>query len=219
METKEMTGLRVKALESVIPALDPKDRGFAQSLVDQWNKHNRLSDKQIPWVTKLVARAERKDLPAETTDVGTFKGVLDLFKTASQHLKYPKITVVVHDQEVQLSVAGPNAKAPGTVNVTDGKPFGQNQWFGRVHPDGKWERGHKVDDEQAEEIKTLLQEFSEHPAETAGKYGKLTGRCCFCNSGLTDEHSTGVGFGPVCAKNYGLTAQWKAASNLLKEAA
>ena len=217
MDVIELTGLKVTALKSVIPELAVSDQGFAQSLVQGWETKHRVSDKQMYWIEKLILRAERKHDPETAAiAVGTFDGVLKLFQTAAQHLKYPKITLQTADaQVVQLSVAGKSAKVPGTVNVTDGKPFSQNLWYGRVHPDGKWERGHKVTDEQAKEVQSLLTELSQDPAGVAGKYGKLVGRCCFCNSNLTDEHSTGAGFGPVCAANFGLSAQWKAANGSL----
>lgn len=38
----------------------------------------------------------------------------------------------------------------------------------------------------------------------AALHGKMTGKCCFCNSPLIDQKSTDVGYGPVCAKHYGL---------------
>lgn len=219
MDVQELTGLKVKALAASIKGMGVKDQEFAKSLVNGWEKYHRLSDKQLYWVEKLIIRVERLNDPETAAiEVGAFDGVLKLFKTAAEHLKYPKITLQTTDaQVVQLSVAGKSAKAPGTVNVTDGKPFGVNLWYGRVHPDGKWERGHKVTDEQAKEVQSLLTELSADPAGTAGKYGKLVGRCCFCNSNLTDEHSTGAGFGPVCAKNYGLSAQWKAANTNLAQ--
>lgn len=41
-------------------------------------------------------------------------------------------------------------------------------------------------------------------AAAAKEYARLFGRCCFCNRGLIDERSTEVGYGPSCAKAYGL---------------
>lgn len=44
------------------------------------------------------------------------------------------------------------------------------------------------------------------PAGYAKKYGRLTGRCCFCRIQLTNETSLSVGYGlcEICAGNYGL---------------
>lgn len=41
-------------------------------------------------------------------------------------------------------------------------------------------------------------------AEQAAAFGKLVGRCCFCSHAIDTPESTAVGYGPVCASNYGL---------------
>ena len=51
---------------------------------------------------------------------------------------------------------------------------------------------------------SILAQLATQPAQLAAKHGKLTGHCCFCNSELSDEKSTNVGYGPVCAKRWGL---------------
>jgi len=104
-----------------------------------------------------------------------------------------------------LSVAGPAARLPGTVNLTDGKPYGQNTWFGRVDPaTGAWEPSSKVDAQTTTAITALLANFAKDPAKVASLYGKLTGNCCFCSRDLTDQRSVSVGYGPICAGHYGL---------------
>ncbi len=54
----------------------------------------------------------------------------------------------------------------------------------------------------------LLVEFIESPSTVAARYGRLTGRCCFCSKELTDERSVSAGYGPVCAIKFGL--EWGA---------
>jgi len=115
--------------------------------------------------------------------------------------------------KIQLAKAGDRAKFPGTINVTDGGRYGDNQWFGRIHRDGKFEAGRDATDA----ITEVLQQFAADPAGYAAKYGRTTGNCCFCQKTLTDAKSTGVGYGPVCAKNYGL-AWGKAAPAALEPA-
>ena len=41
-------------------------------------------------------------------------------------------------------------------------------------------------------------------AEQAAQLGHLTGRCVFCSRKLTDDRSTEVGYGPICADREGL---------------
>jgi hypothetical protein len=42
------------------------------------------------------------------------------------------------------------------------------------------------------------------PAKAASEYGRLTVHCCFCSLPFTDARSTAVGYGRICAGNYGL---------------
>ena len=54
------------------------------------------------------------------------------------------------------------------------------------------------------EIINKLENFGQNPAESARLYGRLTGKCCFCNRNLTDARSVVVGYGPICARHYRL---------------
>jgi hypothetical protein len=137
-------------------------------------------------------------------DVGSFDGVIELFKTAGKNLPYPKIWLKVEGKPIMLAVAGANSKAPGTINITDGRPFGQNTWYGRVTPQGVWERSQQAQGSMMTSLTAFLAELSTTPAETASKYGKLTGNCMFCRKPLTDGRSTEVGYGKKCASNYAL---------------
>lgn len=49
-----------------------------------------------------------------------------------------------------------------------------------------------------------LSEDDKLTAEKAAAFGKLYGVCVFCGLTLTNEASIEVGYGPVCAENYGL---------------
>lgn len=198
----------VEKLASGISKLPTKDQYFASSLVSQFKSKGSLSAKQEYWVEKLASQldaspTDKADKP--TIAVGDFSGVIALFNQARKHLKHPKIVLQLpNGSPIALSVAGQASKAPGTVNVTDGKPFGLNVWYGRVTPDGVWEVSHKADSSTQKEIAVLLAKLSADPARVAAQYGKLTGSCCFCQSKLTDKRSTKVGYGPVCAKHFGL---------------
>jgi hypothetical protein len=88
----------------------------------------------------------------------------------------------------------------GQLMVTDGESFGQNIFYGRIDQAGIFDERDKV----TQEVRDVLSELSNDPAGTASKYGKLTGNCCFCHRQLEDERSTAVGYGPICAKHFGL---------------
>lgn len=196
---------QVQELLKVVHTLSDNDRRFAESLISQFNSRGRLSSKQMFWVNKLTDRAKHPEqhtcCAKQTEHVGDFKGVLELFRRAAQHLKYPKIRLQTNNRKpVVLNVAGPKSRYAGQVNVTDGGPYGDNTWYGRIDEQGEWTVSNAGDNDVAD----VLRRLADDPAETAAEYGRLTGRCCFCNTALEDERSTSVGYGPVCAKNYGL---------------
>lgn len=170
---------------------------FAVSLCRQFDRNGALSELQWGCITNMIERANR---PTITLD---FAAIIALFNLAADSLKYPKIALALRDgTDVVLSRAGIRASRPGTINVTNGRRYGDddNVWYGRIELDGTFQDSQAATDE----LRTLLVAFSADPSGVAAAYGKLTGNCCFCRRGLTDERSTDVGYGPVCAKNYGL---------------
>jgi hypothetical protein len=211
--------MRIEALSDALVKLSPRDRTFGADLIEGFSRRKTLSDKQWYWVETLTTRATQPAPERKTESVGDFGGVIRLFERAKQKLKFPKITLQVGALPVQLSLAGQKSQHPGTVNVTDGGPYGANLWFGRVDQAGVWTQGLRATAQETESVRSFLQAFSKDPAGTAKQHGRLTGRCCFCNTKLTDDRSTAAGFGPVCAKNFGLDAEWKAATAFLAAAA
>ncbi len=152
---------------------------------------------------EAVALPKPEAKALDTVEVGDLAGVYELFEKARQHLKFPKVVLMLPSGGIlKLSVAGPKAKKPGTINVTNGAAFGVGKWFGRILQSGTMEQGRR--DQPTSEMIDLLRMFAKAPADTAAAFGKLTGKCCFCNTALTDEKSTDVGYGPVCAGHYGL---------------
>ena len=172
---------------------------FAQSLVRQYNQRGKLSDKQWHWVNKLVAELDRPAAPAApTTDLS---GVITLLHDAKQHLQFPAIRLTASDgTPVVLKVAGDRAKEPGPVNATDGGSYPDNRWFGRIAIDGAFKPGRDC----TTDVIDVLVRLGSDPATVAAEHGKLTGSCSFCRQPLSDERSTEVGYGPVCAKHFGL---------------
>ena len=88
--------------------------------------------------------------------------------------------------------------------VTDNRPYGSNTYYGRVAPDGAWQPGKYATPATLTAVTTLLAAFANNPSGIAADFGHLVGRCAFCGSDLTDERSVSVGFGPVCAKRWGM---------------
>jgi hypothetical protein len=132
----------------------------------------------------------------------------ELLETARDNgLRWPKIrlqTPVGKDgadgEKLVLSLAGPKARFPRTVNLTDGGRYSENVWYGRIHTNGRLEEGRGM----TGAVRTLLITLAGDPAGTAQVHGALTGNCCFCGRELTTKESVGAGYGPVCASKWRL---------------
>jgi len=192
---------KIQALQAVVPKLSQNDARFALDLCSGFIKYKRLSDKQLYWVETLTARADQpKPAPIAPVMVN-FQNVQDMFDLAGQKLKRVKVKLQTADgTPVVFTRAGSMSKYAGQIMITDGGPFGQNKFFGRIDVTGEFFATGRA----SQEVCNLIKEFSDSPADTAGKYGRLTGSCSFCKHSLKDDRSLTVGYGPVCAKNFGL---------------
>jgi hypothetical protein len=158
--------------------------------------------------------------------VGDLANILALFAKAKTHLKFPAIVfgvpklgadgewvrepdkngnlvLVWSDLSLRVHIAGERAKEPGSLTVVNAErdADGGREWFGRILLDGIF---HPSNLGGAPAIAKRLREFAADPARVAGEDGRLLGRCCFCRLPLSDERSTAVGYGSVCASNFGL---------------
>jgi hypothetical protein len=209
---------QVEQLSKSIDKLPPSRQSFAIKLCADFRRYGALFENKARWVGELLRIAEAPADERPTVDVGSMAGVIALFDKALQHLKQPKIVLALENgEEFRLSIAGERAHAPGSINVTDLGRYPNNQWFGRVYRDGRFEPSPRVD--LPDGLVALLERFAGEPARVASEHGRATGRCCFCNSPLTDARSTAVGFGPVCADRWALKAEWKAADSVFATAA
>lgn len=182
---------------ATIATLKTSENSFAKSLVNQFDDRGYLSEKQWFWAVKIATEIENPTIVVTLA----FASMIALFDIAAKALKFPKVRLQTESGElVCLGRSSNRSKAPGTITVTDGGPYGGNRYYGRVELDGTYKPTRRA----TPEIIDLLVRFSKNPAGVAAEYGKLTGNCCFCRHGLTDERSTSVGYGPVCAKNYSL---------------
>lgn len=193
--TQALETLKTRLASGTVP---PRDAEFVGSLVGQAAGRG-LSEKQWYWVVKLATRYTQPE--AEERKVADFAGVYKLFAKAKEHLKFPKIHLLVEGVEkLKLYVAGPRSRVPDVVNVVGEDT---ETWYGRVYPDGRWQEG-RGSPEANKAVEGLLTRLASDPEKVATEYGRLTGNCCFCSRKLSDERSTEVGYGPVCAKKFGL---------------
>lgn len=159
---------------------------------------------------------QRTAAAMSSESVGDLSGILALFDKAKRKLKFPAIVLGVPavGMTIRINVAGERARAPGSLTVADAErdeESGRRDWLGRVHLDGRYEARMGLPARETAAIDQRLRDFAADPVKVAGEHGKLTGRCCFCNRPLEDERSTAVGYGPVCAQNFGL--EWGSREN------
>lgn len=149
----------------------------------------------------IVETYRRSEHVAKPSDVALSKDgllrIFEMFATAvSGKLKHPSIRLADdQDQRLNLSLAAETSKNPGYIYVK-----GNQGYLGKISPTGVFMPVSIC----PPTVKTQLLAFAADPETIAAKYGKLTGCCCFCNRKLDDDRSTEVGYGPVCAKKFGL---------------
>lgn len=180
-----------------IEKLPAKDQGFARSVATA----RYPSPKQWHWIGVMADRIDQPRAPLETAEVGDMRGILKMFDHyAAHHVKLPKIRLATDAGTIRLYPAGQGSAYQGCIQVKE--EDGERRWIGRIDRDGKFTISPKFPNTTA--IRDKLRELSSDPLGTATKHGRLMGRCCFCNIRLTDERSTQMGYGPVCADSFGL---------------
>lgn len=178
---------------------------FAQSLVESFHKYGRWTDGQRPWAHKLAYDQQDKSQreaarASQPKAVGPkLERLGDMLYTAATQLKHPRIVAEIDGNEIRVNIAGPNARVPGSLNVTDNGGFENGQWFGRI-VDGEFQPSRNCPDW----VLPALVAFNERPEEIARLYGQKYGRCCFCSRELITTESVEAGYGPICADHYGL---------------
>jgi hypothetical protein len=193
--------LNLDGLRAALPNLKDRDLKFANDLLSYHGRKGYLTPGQAPWVDKLIARATQAAAPAKpAVQVGDLSKLLALFDRPK--LKRPAIVIhLAGIGEMRISVATNRAKVPGSLNIATNALYGESTWFGRVKRDGTFEPSQEITPPTLIE---QLRDFADRPAQMAAEHGRLTGRCCFCDTALETDESTAVGYGPVCAKRWGL---------------
>jgi len=133
------------------------------------------------------------DAPFTRTTVDLAPVVAFLSGARERGLKSPRVRFAAPGAgELALSLAPLTGKNPGAVYVKV-----RGEYAGKVTADGT---AYGIAPELVDALRTIAAD----PAAAGAAYGRLTGQCSFCTQGLTDEGSIEVGYGPVCAKRYGL---------------
>jgi len=171
---------------------------FCADMVHGIDRYGSLTPRQMEVVQRIVAEHLDKQRAAATGAnklVGNLKPLADMFRAAREHLKFPKLTVQIDGPAYTFSLAGDTSKNPGFLYVKR-----NGTYIGKVSPEGELALGR---DAQAGD-RDAVNKFSQNPAAVAGLHGRTTGCCAFCSKPLSDERSTEVGYGPVCARHFNL---------------
>lgn len=125
------------------------------------------------------------------------KPVVDfLIAAQARGLKNPKLRVLGLDGKTELKLQLTKAgAAPGSLAVLEG-----GNYIGAVRPDGRTTGTLATN----VELQKRLVRVAKNPTEAGREYAALTGNCSFCGKLLEDAGSVRVGYGPVCAKHWGL---------------
>jgi hypothetical protein len=201
MFNAELTRLKTEYVR-----LSAKDQTFALSLLQQQARTGGLSNRQWPWVKKLV---DRLDHPQETSgprNLGDQTQLRAMFATAGEKIKFPHL-LLRHDRDgyaetLKVWIAGARSMQPGSFSVTTTAVA--REWLGRVMQDGTWTPGHTRTAAEYDSVASLLSELIAAPHAFLASNGKSAGACCYCGTELTDARSVEAGYGPTCAKKWGL---------------
>lgn len=137
------------------------------------------------------------DITPAAVPVAPFANVVAfLHRLSESGLKRPKVRIVTEAGDpVAISIAGSASKFTGHLNVTDGKPFGENVYYGRIDLDGK---PNPPLSQRAAIIAALIA-LNADPEGALVQYGRVLGSCGICGRTLVDPVSIARGIGPICA--------------------
>ena len=162
----------------------------------------RHSDAQV--CAKVLADRAAAPAPvapvAPVVDLSTVVAFLAV--AASNGIKAPKARFLAPDGQGELMIRMAPALIYGRPNPHAGKVYVDlnGRKYGVVLLTGEAYGRMATDDK----VIATLKAIAANPAKAAQEYGALHCRCSFCNLALTDAGSVEVGYGPICAKHWGL---------------
>lgn len=183
-------------IEQALDVLKGLNNTFAQDLA----KKQTLTASQEYWVHKLATDSIKPIQKASYSY--NITNTLALFDRVSLKLKFPKLRFSVrHHNDPNFPTASHlvlarmsnKSKNPGAISVVY-----KSIYRGCINRDGTSLTNFD------QEIKDTIDLFEQDPLNYARNSGQLIGSCMFCGLTLEDERSTKTGYGPICAKNWGL---------------
>lgn len=189
---------KVAKLQQFTCKLSVQQQSFAVSLVGQFSKKGELSEKQLPFIDKLLNEIKVILNPAaapERPKVANFSRIVGVFDHAKEKGYKKKIKLRFGDNtyKVALSEAPSYGNNAGMIYVTLNE-----EYKGKISREGVFQASGKQDDK----LLQMVSEFSIDPLTVAKKYGFATKNCCCCGKVLTDPVSIANGIGPICESKF-----------------
>lgn len=186
------------ALDKNLDKMDPNGKRFALDLVRQFASKRALSASQWDWASKLLNQAQEvKPLS------GDFDEVFKFFETAFKSgLKVPKIRLITHADEYLLLRFISSDPAGRKIDIYQGgwANHGTRVYVGMIRDNQvKPYRGRMTNS-----MKIFIDKFSKDPLKVAKACAAQLGICTYCGLDLTTNESKHNGYGPICAKSWGL---------------
>lgn len=201
---------QIEALRAAADAnqLSKKDISFAQSLYDQYQRRNSLSEKQWYWVGKLLENAGVKygtttagNEESTTEEIFDGKKILSLLTTASKELKFPRLRYATDGgSKIVFSFASADSKWRGCCFIDNGARGENKVRYGFITSNGQG----NLNRTSSQEIKTAIRKIAADPVAAAKLSGQKFKNCCFCGLELLNKSSVYHGYGPICAAKWNL---------------
>lgn len=124
-----------------------------------------------------------------------------LLDKAKAKMLFPKITVLTDTIQRGRLVAY-MSKDRNKINFVDSGKYPDNQYYGMIYrtKPNQFIMGRDCSSEIRSVINTLMSD----PIGLAKIHGQQYANCCFCGKLLRNKNSLTVGYGPICAENWGL---------------
>jgi hypothetical protein len=159
-----------------------KERGVAESFIDQWERKGYLSERQLAWAEKIVAAARKAFAKQALARPEYFAAVHDAIVGADLrdgHYAVDYTGAVAHQDTTFVHILTDDDGTRLLRHIVGGKP--------ERTPSREW-------------CEQIIGAIHVDPVAALRRYGIEIGRCCLCHRHLTDLPSRQAGVGPWCAK-------------------
>lgn len=196
---------------------------FAIDLVYK-HSHGGLTTEQMAWVHKLALEATGKSdqITSDANKVDGFLAINRLFAGAIQTIENPGMKLLMRKGEATMGESAglylhlaiqpiltlgrgdaPNSTNPNQIKLMVGAfdyTWGDPHYAGRIDKHGVLYEGGAC----TKEIVQYLRSLGKDPSLVLGNSGRLSGHCPMCGQANNSPESEAHGYGPTCARTWGL---------------